>query len=110
MRAGLERARALEEREARLRPVAVALVLAKVHIDPAGELAAQDRVHHSQAEEIGRFAGRADLADGQDRLGGGRLVDQVDAAAAAATPAARPTELAGPGRAPRSAIELRAPP
>ena len=37
-------------------------------------------------EEIGRFAGRADLADGQDRLGGGRLVDQVDRPARRRTP------------------------
>ena len=40
--AGLERAGALAEGEAGPGPVGVALVLAEVQVDPAGELAAED--------------------------------------------------------------------
>ena len=67
-------------RKAKLRPgaVGVALVLAEVQVDPAGELAAQDRVHHRQREVVGRAPRDADLADRQDRLRGARLVDEVD--------------------------------
>ena len=50
---GLERAGPAQERKARLGSVAVPLVLAKVHVDPADKLAAQDRVHQRQCEEIG---------------------------------------------------------
>ena len=67
-------------RKAKLRAgaVGVSLVLAEVQVDPAGELAAQDRVHHRQREVVGRAPGDADLADGQDRLRRAGLVDQVD--------------------------------
>ena len=66
------------EAEARPGPVGVALVLAEVQVDPAGELAAEDRVHDRQREVVGRVPGHADLADGQDRLRRAGLVDQVD--------------------------------
>ena len=44
----------LAEGEVRAGAVGVALVLAQVQVDPAGELAAQDRVHHRQREVVGR--------------------------------------------------------
>ncbi len=47
----------LAEAEARPGAVGVALVLAEVQVDPAGELAAEDRVHDRQREVIGRAPG-----------------------------------------------------
>ena len=68
----------LPKREARVDAVAVALFLADVGVQPRLELPAEDRVHHLQRVVVRRVARRTGIADGERRLRGARLVDEID--------------------------------
>ena len=60
------------------RAVGESLRLAQVQVDPAGELPAEDHVHHLQRVEVGIGRARGTgMADADLALGGARLVDQV---------------------------------
>ena len=74
---GQERPRLLNPPiEHRAGAVRVALRFPQVQVQPAGELPAEDRVHHAQGIVVGRVPRGADLADGDDRLGRPRFIDQ----------------------------------
>src|SRR5690606_14984772 len=78
--AGHERARPAREAPAAARAVGVTLALAQVHVDPAGELAAEDRVEHLQGVVVGiGGAGGTRMPDPDLALCGARLVDEIDA-------------------------------
>ena len=56
--------------------VGEALLLAEVHVQPAGELPAEDGVHHGEREVVGRGPLRRRSGPRDDRLGRAWLVDE----------------------------------
>ena len=84
--------------EARAVAVGVALVLAQVHVQARGELAAEGHVHHDQRHVVRVGALDAELAGRDHGLGGARLVDEVDRRALAARVGRRRRRRAVPER------------
>ena len=117
-RAGAERPGQPLHVERRAGAVGVAVGLAQVLVEPRGEGAAEDGVHHPQRVVVGRRARHADVADLDDGLRRARLVHQVERARAPAPaprrrarrarrPSPRRRSAPRPARAPRPASRRR---
>ena len=64
-----------QNEELRLRAVGVAVLFAQIHVDAAGEHAAENRVHDAHRHVIGAVARHAERCDAQLRLRRARAID-----------------------------------